>query len=762
MSSPLPPSSTSYGDEDWTPRNEGTEGSEPGTLHDSSGEEAVRPMAPTWTLVLTWCRPQPSRIGESAEVLPGQRYVLGRCDAKNDVRDKEQNLVRLFFAPNRPDERETDTEAPSAAKPNTWPKVSRQQVLLEVNSAGTGIDFVRPEAGLRTTYLNGRETKSGTLRAADTLRVGRDLILSCVRRRPQAQRRTPAGSTTHAALHRFSRPDADDIIGESPAIWGLRSDIAYKQMLFQPAASRTRGEVKTLAKVVSASPKMHAIFNQLTVAAKDENAKCILIGGETGTGKSLIAEAIHEISSRSAARLVVVNSGNSTDSILESQLFGQEAGAYTGAAEAQGFFEKAAGGFLFFDEIGDMPLSYQARLLLAIEGKPFQRVGGKKNITANVRVIAATNFHLPTLIAEGKFRQDLYMRLCSGLSVTLPPLRSRPEDVRVLATAFLDRAKLVQRPTPKLDEKAWQALEDHPWPGNVRELAGTLEKLGREFPDRTVRVEQLGQLLDGSGVVGVLPQLRQLLGIRAQHFRGPLWRLLLICQHELQVDKEPFTLRLKPRSPAGDTQSPMNQTRSLTIPSLRERPEDIPLLVRHLFLELAARSPELVGAYMKEGEPQLATEVIEYLLGCDYPQETGSLLAALEALIQYGDCGEGVLMLTDAAREQISLYAPQRVLASKEKSPPPVTASPAPIPKQNPAEPPSASGHEGGEEEEDELTIKDPRNRPRDIPKETVILALKETNDNKLHAAKFLGVSRRQIYHLIEKYHIDGSVKPRK
>jgi Nif-specific regulatory protein len=203
----------------------------------------------------------------------------------------------------------------------------------------------------------------------------------------------------------------------------------------------------------------------------------VLLLGESGVGKEIVARAIHAWSPRAEAPFVAVNCVALTPELLESELFGHEKGAFTGAiAQKKGKFELAAGGTLFLDEIGDLAPNLQAKLLRVLQEREFQRVGGVRTLTANVRVVAATNHDLREAIRTGAFREDLYYRL-NVVSITIPPLRERKIDIPVLAEHFLGRyCRELNRPPRSLSPEAMEALVAHTWPGNVRELQNVLER----------------------------------------------------------------------------------------------------------------------------------------------------------------------------------------------------------------------------------------------------------------------------------------------
>jgi len=220
-------------------------------------------------------------------------------------------------------------------------------------------------------------------------------------------------------------------------------------------------ELSTFGNAVSASPMMGAVFAMLDKLAASEVT--VLLTGETGSGKDVLARATHEQSPRAAGPLVVFDCGAVTASLIESELFGHEKGSFTGAvAERAGAFERAGGGTLFLDEIGEMPLDLQPRLLRALEQREVRRVGGSVELPVDVRVIAATNRDLGAEVAAGRFRQDLYFRVTAAV-VEVPPLRARPEDLPLLVEQMLEGRATA---TPA----AMTALAAYDWPGNVREL----------------------------------------------------------------------------------------------------------------------------------------------------------------------------------------------------------------------------------------------------------------------------------------------------
>ena len=218
----------------------------------------------------------------------------------------------------------------------------------------------------------------------------------------------------------------------------------------------------------------------------------VLIGGETGTGKELLARAIHYAGPRAAQPFVEINCAAIPANLLESELFGHERGAFTGAIAAKpGLFELAHGGTLFLDEIGTLPLELQPKLLRALEARSIRRVGGQQGRQVDVRVIGATHMDLAAAAARGEFREDLYYRL-NVVALTLPPLRERDADIELLAETFLARiASGYGLPVPALTPELRSALRGHTWPGNVRELRNAIERALVLSPRGTLRAEEL-------------------------------------------------------------------------------------------------------------------------------------------------------------------------------------------------------------------------------------------------------------------------------
>ncbi len=238
---------------------------------------------------------------------------------------------------------------------------------------------------------------------------------------------------------------------------------------------RQVSEKFSLDRLIGTSEAMKHVFETIEQVAPSRAS--VLIEGESGTGKELVAHAIHNLSGRPKEKLVIVHCAALSPQLLESELFGHEKGAFTGAIERRiGRFEQANGGTLVLDEMGEIDSAIQVKLLRALGERTIERVGGNSSIKVDVRVIAATNKNLEQMVADGKFREDLYFRL-NVVKVTLPPLRERRDDIIPLLQHFLkDLAKENGKPVKELSAEALQAVLEYPWPGNVRELRSAVER----------------------------------------------------------------------------------------------------------------------------------------------------------------------------------------------------------------------------------------------------------------------------------------------
>jgi two-component system NtrC family response regulator len=242
--------------------------------------------------------------------------------------------------------------------------------------------------------------------------------------------------------------------------------------------------------IVGKSKAMKQVFNLMKRVA--DTPTTVLISGESGTGKELISKGIHEASSRVNGPFVSINCAAVPESLLESELFGYEKGAFTGAVNTrQGKFEYADKGTLFLDEVGDMALSLQAKLLRVLQGQEFQRVGGNKDIKVDVRIIAATNKDLKEEVETGRFREDLFFRL-NVVHIIVPPLRERRDDIPNLVAHFLDKfSQKLHRPINDVDPDVMASFYKYSWPGNVRELENTMERASVLCRGTTIKPEDI-------------------------------------------------------------------------------------------------------------------------------------------------------------------------------------------------------------------------------------------------------------------------------
>jgi transcriptional regulator with GAF, ATPase, and Fis domain len=267
------------------------------------------------------------------------------------------------------------------------------------------------------------------------------------------------------------------------------------ELKFTPFEERIEilpSEKEKLGEMVAKSTPMREIFGLIERIAPTDAT--VLIEGETGTGKDMVARTIHELSRRKDAPFIVVDCGAVAGTLIESELFGHEKGSFTGAVAArQGAFELASGGTVFLDELGELSLDLQPKLLRVLEQRELRRVGGSKVLKVDLRVVAATRKDLRSEVEKGKFREDLYFRL-NVVPITAPPLRDRREDIPMLVDYFLERLTPEGQSMPTLSDTARAALLGHDWPGNVRELRNVIERALALGSDPAALVAPLGDL----------------------------------------------------------------------------------------------------------------------------------------------------------------------------------------------------------------------------------------------------------------------------
>ncbi|RNJ63036.1 MAG: sigma-54-dependent Fis family transcriptional regulator [Porphyrobacter sp. IPPAS B-1204] len=300
------------------------------------------------------------------------------------------------------------------------------------------------------------------------------------------------------AFEYFPKPfDLDELVHAVRQAAGMR--VASQD----DAASALPGENEKMP-LVGRSPAMQGVYRMITRVLR--NDLTVLITGESGTGKELVAEAIHELGNRRTGPFVAVNTAAIPADLVESELFGHEKGAFTGAiAQAIGKFEQANGGTLFLDEIGDMPAEAQTRLLRALQSGRIRRVGGRQEIAVNVRIIAATNRDLTPMIAAGTFREDLFYRL-NVVPIVLPPLRERREDIAALVQHFLMQAAEDGLPRRVLTAEAIERLEARNWRGNVRELRNVVYRLALMAREERIDADSVQDIIGPEIAASAPPQ----------------------------------------------------------------------------------------------------------------------------------------------------------------------------------------------------------------------------------------------------------------
>jgi DNA-binding NtrC family response regulator len=294
---------------------------------------------------------------------------------------------------------------------------------------------------------------------------------------------------------------------------------------------KLKEEIKSLYgidTIISKHPKMNEIMGIVRQVA--DSKATVLIEGESGTGKELVARAIHFNSQRAGFSFIVVNSSAIPKELLESELFGHEKGAFTGAGKRKvGSFELAHRGTLFLDEIGEMPKELQVKILRAIEGYRFMRVGGTEEIDVDVRLITATHRDLKAAVEAGEFREDLFYRL-HVVSIKLPPLRERKEDIPLLVSHFIEKHKKEVKDRPlEISEKVLQILENYSWPGNVRELENCILRTMLLARSNRIEVEDLPPEVRGEGGGPIVPVPRD-----SEELRRMKWQLKRKAENEVE------------------------------------------------------------------------------------------------------------------------------------------------------------------------------------------------------------------------------------
>jgi len=311
-------------------------------------------------------------------------------------------------------------------------------------------------------------------------RSGLDLLSDLRERSPEAEVVVLTATKTVATAVEAMKRGAADYVTKPFEVDALRLKVRrfLEQRDLEREVERLRDEVAArdrLGALIGRSAPMQQLFRAVRRVAGSRAS--ILVRGESGTGKELVARAIHELGPRRDAPFVAVNCAAIPETLMESELFGHERGAFTDAREARmGKFEAAGGGTLFLDEIGEISPAVQAKLLRVLQERTIERLGGGRPIEVDVRIVAATNRDLEAAVAAGEFRSDLYYRI-NVVPLEVPPLRARRDDIPLLVASFLERLAADEGgPRRELSAEAWEALQRHDWPGNVRELENAIER----------------------------------------------------------------------------------------------------------------------------------------------------------------------------------------------------------------------------------------------------------------------------------------------
>jgi DNA-binding NtrC family response regulator len=309
---------------------------------------------------------------------------------------------------------------------------------------------------------------------------GQELLVKVRQREPNAIVVLTSQFGTTQAVIESMRLGAFDFIRKETLPFTLKvvADAALKAYAEMKAATAFKPKLTVEEhqdSIVGTSPAMQQVFKMIGRVSLSDAP--VMITGESGSGKELVARAVHHYSARNSKSFVAINCAAIPEQLLESELFGHEKGAFTGAAgQRVGRFEQCNGGTLFLDEIGDMPIQLQSKILRVLQDGQFSRVGGNEALRSDVRIITATNKNLEQEVSAKNFREDLFYRL-NVVRIQLPPLRQRPEDIRLLAEYFLRKVATRQRlPQLELSEEAAKVLESHSWPGNVRELENVIQR----------------------------------------------------------------------------------------------------------------------------------------------------------------------------------------------------------------------------------------------------------------------------------------------
>jgi two-component system nitrogen regulation response regulator GlnG len=400
---------------------------------------------------------------------------------------------------------------------------------------------------------------------------GLDVVVRVVRDHPGLPVIVLSAQNTLATAVRATEVGAYDYLPKPFDLGALvhAVDGALARGRGQPVAPL--GEEDRALPLIGRSPAMQDVYR--IIARVVSNDLTVLISGESGTGKELVARAIHDLGPRRRAPFVAINMAAIPRELIEAELFGHERGAFTGAqARNAGRFEQAAGGTLFLDEIGDMPMEAQTRLLRVLQSGEFTTVGGARPIRADVRIVAATNRDLSKMVANGRFREDLFYRL-NVVPITLPALRERRQDIALLARHFLDRAAAAGLPSKQLDADAVALLQAHEWPGNVRELENIARRMAVLSRDALIGAADVRAAIGGDETaapsdVGIDAAIEALLARLALEIPGALDDGTLYDRIIAEVER-PLICRMLARN--GNNQLRTAQALGINRNTLRKR-----------------------------------------------------------------------------------------------------------------------------------------------------------------------------------------------
>ncbi len=431
----------------------------------------------------------PMASRQHARLHVGERFEIEDLGSSNGTRLRDQRLPPGVRVPLLPGEAVTigatllvlqRRERPMVSR-NVWPHGYFETRLIETCAQA---ERCKQSFALLRIHVDGQ---TGEARAATPSATPAERLLASAMR-PGDLLASYGPNEYEALLVDTDRLQAETIVGQlltTLSAQGGRIGAAFfpddgtaPQALVARACARVNGEDQAAAPpegMVLLNPAMRRLYDQAAkVAVGTIN---VLITGETGAGKELLAEAVHRGSRHRNGPLVCINCAALSETLLESELFGHERGAFTGAAQAKvGLLEAGSGGTVFLDEVGEMSLNLQAKLLRAIEKGEITRVGATRPLKVDVRFVAATNRDLQEEVALRRFREDLYFRL-GGITLEIPPLRDRTDEIPALVRLFLDRvAGQIGRPPPTVSEAAMRLLQEYSWPGNVRELRNVVER----------------------------------------------------------------------------------------------------------------------------------------------------------------------------------------------------------------------------------------------------------------------------------------------